>query len=86
MRRRRTSNIQAQVIPLNNSFMNCNDVIVVVAPRAQGNELSLNVVKIQAMIVGTIQNVNKMVVQPALLPVFHVGGTDIDFSEHSTKI
>ena len=32
----------------------------------------------QAMIVGSMQNVNKMVVQPTLLPVFHVGGTDID--------
>ena len=30
------------------------------------------------MIVGSMQNVNNMAVQPALLPVFHVGGTDID--------
>ena len=30
------------------------------------------------MIVGSMQNVNKMVVQPTLLPVFHEGGTDID--------
>ena len=30
------------------------------------------------MIVGSMQNVNKMVVQPTLLPVFHLGGTDID--------
>ena len=30
------------------------------------------------MIVGSMQNVNKMVVQPTMLPVFHVGGTDID--------
>ena len=30
------------------------------------------------MIVGSMQNVNKMVVQPTLLPVFHVGGTDND--------
>ena len=30
------------------------------------------------MIVGSMENVNKMVVQPTLLPVFHVGGTDID--------
>ena len=30
------------------------------------------------MIVGSMQIVDKMVVQPALLPVFHVGGTDID--------
>ena len=44
----------------------------------QGNKLSLNVVKTQAMIVGSMQNVNKMAVQPTLLPVFHVGGTDID--------
>ena len=44
----------------------------------QGNKLSLNVDKTQIMIVGSMQNVNKMVVQPTLLPVFHVGGTDID--------
>ena len=44
----------------------------------QGNKLSLNVVKTQAMIVGSIPKLNKMAVQPALLPVFHVGGTDID--------
>ena len=30
------------------------------------------------MIVGSMQNVNKMAVQPTLLAVFHVGGTDID--------
>ena len=44
----------------------------------QANQLFLNVVKTQAMIVGSMPNVNKMAVQPALLPVFHVGGTDID--------
>ena len=44
----------------------------------QANQLSLNVVKTQAMIVGSMPNVNKMAGQPALLPVFHVGGTDID--------
>ena len=44
----------------------------------QGNKLSLNVVKARAIIVGSMQNVNKMAVQPTLLPVFHVGGTDID--------
>ena len=44
----------------------------------QGNKLSLNVVKTKAMIVGSMPNANKMAVQPALLPVFHVGGTDID--------
>ena len=44
----------------------------------QGNRLSLNVVKTQAMIVGSMPNVNKIAVQPALIPVFHVGGTDID--------
>ena len=44
----------------------------------QGNKLSLNVVNTQAMKVGYKQNVNKMAVQPTLLPVFHVGGTDID--------
>ena len=30
------------------------------------------------MVVGSMQHVNKMAVQPTLLPVFHVGGTDID--------
>ena len=44
----------------------------------QGNKLSLNVVKTQAMIVGSMQNVNEMAVQPTLLPVSHEGGTDID--------
>ena len=44
----------------------------------QGNKLSLNVIKTQAMIVGSMQNVNKMAVQLTLLPVFHVGGTDFD--------
>ena len=41
------------------------------------NKLSLNVVKTQPMIVGSMLNVNKMAVQHALLPVFHVGGTDL---------
>ena len=43
-----------------------------------GNKLSLNVVKTQAMIVGSMPNVNKMAMQPVFLLVFHVGGTDID--------
>ena len=30
------------------------------------------------MIVGSMPNVDKMTVLPALLPVFHVSGTDID--------
>ena len=30
------------------------------------------------MIVGSMQNVNKMVAQPTLLPAFHLGGTDIE--------
>ena len=52
--------------------------LVVTEKWLQGNKLSLNVDKTQAMIVGSVQNVNKMVVQPTLLPVFPVGGTDID--------
>ena len=44
----------------------------------QGNKLSLNVVKTQVMIFGSVQNVNKMAGQPDLMPVFNVGGTDID--------
>ena len=76
--RRQTSNIHAQGVLLNNSFKNCKDVIAVIIPGLQGNKLSLNVVKTQAMMVGSYKNVNKVVVQPALLPVFHVGGTDID--------
>ena len=43
----------------------------------QGNKLSLNVVKTQVMIIGSMQSVNKTAVQPSLL-VFCVGGTDID--------
>ena len=44
--------------------------LVVIEKWLQGNKLSLNIDKTQAMIVGSIQNVNKMVVQPTLLPVF----------------
>ena len=35
-------------------------------------------VKSQAIIVGSVPNVSKIIAEPALLPVFHVGGTDID--------
>ena len=55
-----------------------NAELVVIEKWLQGNKLSLNVDKTQAMIVGSMQNVNKMVMLPTLLPVFHVGGTDID--------
>ena len=51
-----------------------------------GNKLSLNVDKTQAMIVGSMQNVNKVVVQPTLLPVFHLGGTDIDLVNKVTYL
>ena len=64
---------------LDELHMVLNAELVVVEKWLQGNKLSLNVDKTQAMIVGSMQNVNKMVVQPTLLPVFHVGGTDIDF-------
>ena len=52
--------------------------LAVIEKWLQGNELSLNIDKTQPVIVGSMQNVNKMVVQPTLLPVFHVGGTDIN--------
>ena len=63
---------------LDELHMVLNAELVNIEKWLQGNKLSLNVVKTQAMIVGSMQNVNKMAVQPTLLPVFHVGGTDID--------
>ena len=55
-----------------------NAKLVVFEKWLQGNKLSFNVDKTQTMIVGSMQNANKMVVQPTLLPVFRVGGTNID--------
>ena len=63
---------------LDELHMVLNAELVVIEKWLQGNKLSLNVDKTQAMIVGSMQNVNEMVVQPTLLPVFHVGGSDID--------
>ena len=62
---------------LDELHMVLNAELVVIEKWLQGNELSLNIDKTQPMIVGSMQNVNKMVVQPTLLPMFHVGGTDI---------
>ena len=63
---------------LDELHMVLNAELVVIEKLLQGNKPSLNVVKTQAMIVGSMQNANKMVVQPTLLPVLHLGGTDID--------
>ena len=63
---------------LDELHMVLNAELVDIEKWLQGNKLSLNVVKTQATKVGSMQNVNKMAAQPALLPVFHVGGTDID--------
>ena len=56
---------------LDELHMVLNAELVVIKKWLQGNKLSLNIDKTQAMIVGSMQNVNKMVVQPTL---FHVGG------------
>ena len=63
---------------LDELHMVLNAELVDIEKWLQDNKLSLNVVKPQAMIVGPMQNVNKMAVQPTLLPALHVGGTDID--------
>ena len=63
---------------LDELHMVLNAELVNIEKWLQCNKLSLNVVKTQAMVVGSMQNVNKMAVQPTLSPVFHVGGTDID--------
>ena len=55
-----------------------NAEFVDIEKKLKGTRVSLNVAKTQDMIVGSMQNVNKMTMQPFLLPVFHVGGTDID--------
>ena len=44
----------------------------------QGNKLSLNVVKIQAMIIGSKPKIKKLKNNPSSLPSFRVGGEEID--------
>ena len=44
----------------------------------QGNKLSLNVVKTQAMIIGSKPKIKKLKKNPSTLPSFRVGGEEID--------
>ena len=63
---------------LDELHMVLNAELVDIEKWLQGNKLSLNVKTQQALIVGSMRNVNKTSKQPALLRVFHVDGTDID--------
>ena len=65
---------------LDELHMVLNAELVNIEKWLQGNKLSLNVVKTQAIIVRSMQKLSKMVVQPTLLPVFNVGGSDTDFA------
>ena len=44
----------------------------------QSNKLSLNVVKTQAMIIGSKPKIKKLKNNPSTLPSFNVGGEEID--------